>query len=997
VTRALAGELVTASLAQQGIWVTERAGVAGTAYHMPLTIRFAGRLDVPALRDACTALVVRHPALGSAVYDDAGVARLVRAPNPPEVAVLDVPAEAVAGTVADEIRRPFDLNLGPLARFTLLSSAPDRHVLLVVVHHLVFDGESKDILVRDLATLYRSRLADPEPRPAGDPDPARAEQDRVAAVMAEAGEFWRAQWREPADAVLPGLRRTPRAAEPGDVVDAAVNGPLWTGLLRTASEAGVTVFELVLSAVGVLLHRYGAESPVVAVDVSTRTLETRDRVGLFVNELPLGFPALGPSTVDFARAVRARLRERYRYREVPVAHAVGGLSPRPSLAPVSVSYRRRGPAPEFPGVDATVDWAVFGGSARNALHVHAVQDPDGLLLRLLYSPAVIGRPAVVRIAGHLVTLLRGLVASPSAAPADLPLLSTVERATLLTGWNATTRAYPPGATLVTAFRAQAEATPDAVAVAGGGRRLSYAALHRRSDAWARWLRAVGVGPGSRVGVRLPRSPDLVVALLAVAKAGAAYVPLDPTYPQERLEYIASDAGLALVLDSVPLLVESAVCDPPGDGPGPDDLAYTIYTSGSTGRPKGVDVPHRALLNLLYAMRDALGSTPGDTWLGLTSLSFDISALELFLPLVTGGRVVLADDRSTVDGVALDRLVRAEGVTHVQATPAGWRMLLDAGFDHPGVVAVAGGEALPAPLACDLRAGVGRLVNAYGPTETTIWSTLADVGEMVRIGRPVANTTVYVLDDRLRPVPIGVPGELCIGGTGVARGYHGQPDRTAERFRPDPFGPPGSRLYRTGDLVRYADDGELEFLGRLDNQVKLRGYRIEPGEIEARLLAHPRVAQAAVVVRAGEAGPWLVAYVVADGRPPDVGELREHLARTLPAYMLPGTVVVLERMPLTPNGKLDRASLPEPPRAAAPPAAEVSATGAAVTEIWCDVLGLPGIGPEENLFDLGGHSLVIMQIMARIRQRLGVEVPMDAFFVTPTVAGIAAAIDAEAGR
>ena len=421
MTRALAGDLTTASLAQQGIWVTERAGVAGTAYHMPLTVRFTGRLDVAALRDACTALVARHPGLGSAVYDDAGVARLVRAPNPPEVTVLDVPADAVGGpaagvhlssrTVAGEVRRPFDLTLGPLVRFTILTSAPDRHLLLVVVHHLVFDGESKDILVRDLAALYRSRLAGdpPHPGPAGEPDHAEAERDRVAAVLAEAGEFWRAHWREPGDAVLPGLRRTPRTAEPGDVVDAAVNGPLWTGLLRTASEAGVTVFELVLSAVGVLLHRYGNESPAVAVDVSTRTLDTRDRVGLFVNELPVSFPPLGSSTVDFARAVRARLRERYRYREVPVAHAVGGatpltphpltprpLTPRPSLAPVSVSYRRRGPVPEFPGVDAAVDWAAFGGSARNALHVQAVQDPDGLLLRLQYSPAAIGRRHIAR-------------------------------------------------------------------------------------------------------------------------------------------------------------------------------------------------------------------------------------------------------------------------------------------------------------------------------------------------------------------------------------------------------------------------------------------------------------------------------------------------------------------------------------------------------------------------------------------------------------------------
>lgn len=536
----------------------------------------------------------------------------------------------------------------------------------------------------------------------------------------------------------------------------------------------------------------------------------------------------------------------------------------------------------------------------------------------------------------------------------------------------------------------------------------------RSDALAAVLRARGIGAGSLVAVHLDRTAALPVALLAVLRAGAAYLPLDPAYPAERLAYILADSGAALLLTDRGPTAELAAAVPAvldlGDLPGerageapahpaPGDTAYVLYTSGSTGRPKGVVVGHRALANLLGSFADRLDSGPGHVWLGLTSLSFDISALELFLPLTTGGRLVLAPDGLAVDGPGLLRLIAAEGVTHAQATPSGWRVVLAAAPGRTGLTALAGGEA-PLPLARELRAVVARLLNVYGPTETTVWSTCAEIPaapHRVGIGRPIANTRAYVLDGRLRPVPVGLPGELLLGGDGLASGYLGRPELTADRFVPDPFGPPGARLYRTGDLVVRTGDGALDYLGRIDQQVKIRGHRIELGEIESALLDHPDVAQAAVAVHPDAHGePRLVGYLVA-AEPAEPADLRDHLRRTLPAAMVPAQFVTLASLPLTPNGKLDRRALPAPP--AAEPAAEADlAPGtpgdeltATLCAIWSEVLGLPGVGPQDDLFDLGGHSLTIIQISARIRESLGVEVDFDLFFDTPTVAGIAEAL------
>lgn len=1080
-----------ATFAQHAVWFTEQAGVAGTAYHMALGIRFGAELDRAALVAACAATVARHPVLAARVdTDEDGTPRLTPTDTRPTVTF----GALTDARVAEEIARPYDLRTGPLARFTLLTGAAGDHLLLVTAHHLVFDGTSKDVLVADLAAGYATARSTDPARPADplrDADPtwdadrahdadaepgdvdgpgwrgdrrraaadhaglAAAEQQRIAVDLPAARDFWARHWSGPGDVVLPGLRRVPTGAEPGVAVEVALPADVVDGIGPAARSLGVTRFELLFAALHALLGRYGNRDLPVGVALSTRTPDQTDRIGLFVNELPVTVAPADGTFRAHARAVRDGLREVYRYRAVPLAHAVPGLRPAPAVTPVSVGYRRRGGEPVFPGVVAGVDWTLFGGAARNALHVQIVDAPTGLTVSLQHSPAAVPTDAVRRIGTHLRTLLAAALADPDRPVAELPVLPADEFDRVTREWNDTGRAYPAGASVPGLFAARVAADPHAPAVVDDGLTLSYAQLDAAADRLAGLLRQRGVGPGALVAVALDRSWRAVVTLLAVLRCRAAYLPVDPQHPPARRDLVLADADPALVvtptagglpwptlaLDGVDLLA-GPVPTPTGPvgPPAADDLAYLLYTSGSTGRPKGVAVRHGALTNLLLGVRDLLGSGPAHRWLHLTSLSFDISTVEVFLPLVTGGRVVVASTVGPLDGAGVLRLVHAAGVTHAQATPSGWRVLLEAGLGTPGpdaagipptpLVAVTGGEALPPALARELRARTARLVNGYGPTEATVYATMADVPadpDEVTIGRPLPNVRAYLLDASGQPTPIGVPGELHLAGAGLAAGYRGRDDRTAEVFVPDPFGRPGERLYRTGDRCRWLPDGRLDFLGRTDDQVKIRGHRVELGEIDARLLDHPDVAEAATVLRSDADDPRLVAYLVTRaGAVVEPAGLRRHLAASLPQAVLPTDVVLLDRLPTSPNGKVDRAALAarnlttdltrppaspaggsvasagpaddrrDPTVVAGPPGTTGTGTPATADDpvvtqlrlIWQEVLRIPDIGVHEDLFDLGGHSLTITRISGRIQQRLGVEVPLDAFFDTPTIAEIA---------
>ncbi|MFF5112151.1 amino acid adenylation domain-containing protein [Streptosporangium sp. NPDC000509] len=1028
VTSEIVSAPVRASLAQQGIWFNERLGGIGTVYTMPFSVTFDGPLDAVALAAAWEGLVARHSVLARAVEERQGVPYLIPA-VPPELRVVDTSRERIEELVRAEILRPFDLAAGPLARAVLYREGAGRATLLVVAHHIVFDGESTSVFLRDLAELYRAEVTG---TPADLPELRQEEPEvgRIEAGLSFAREFWNSRWRQPAEVTLPGLSgetaTSAGGASEGAVVEFALADEARQALTRVSEEIGASRFEIVLASLHALLYRYGNTEPTVAVDLGTRSPETRRHLGAFVNELPVT-ARIQPdwsfrrfvTDQRFGYGLRSDLRGLYRVRQVPLSRAVSGVRPGVSLAPVSLGYRRREAEPAFLGVDAHVEWALFNHMVRGAMRVHIVDGPDRFGVALQYDPRAMGRDDAERVAAHWRTLLAAVTAEPDAPLAGLPLLGAEETGLLLSDWNDTAVDYPE-LTLPELVAAQAARTPDATAVECGTDSMTYAELSAATDRLAVRLRAEGVGQGRLVAICAEYSQATLVGLLAVARAGGAYLPLDPGHPEERLRFVLEDSGAGLLLTDLatrdrlagfelPTLVledpgaPAEAEEPAGLGrPAPEDLAYVIYTSGSTGRPKGVEIPHRALTNLLLAMRDRLGSRRGDGWLALTSLSFDISALELYLPLITGGRVVIVSGATARDGRELVRIAGC-GVTHVQATPSGWRMLLDSGFDLPHVTALAGGEALPAPLGREILRRTGRLINVYGPTETTIWSMSAEITEPVTtvpIGEPLANTRVHVLDERLGLLPIGVPGELCIAGDGLADGYRNRPELTAERFADDPFGP--GRLYRTGDRVLRRADGLIEFIGRLDDQIKLRGHRIEPGEIEARLLEHPQVRRAAVLARQDDKGERrLVAYLEAEAVP---GDLREHCARTLPSYMIPSDFVCLSPLPLTANGKLDRSALPAPEwagerEARAGSAGPVTYTGVAAElhEIWCEVLGVAEVGPEEDLFELGGHSLTITQIASRVRLRLGADLPLHVYYNDSTIQAVAAAVERLCGE
>ncbi|HKK07454.1 MAG TPA: amino acid adenylation domain-containing protein, partial [Gemmatimonadota bacterium] len=660
-----------------------------------------------------------------------------------------------------------------------------------------------------------------------------------------------------------------------------------------------------------------------------------------------------------------------------------------------VSFTVQGPPPELdlPGLEIETHRIHNGGSK---FDLSAWLWDDGRRIRGFFEhdTALFDRETVRGMVAGYRRVLEGAVSDPDAAVSTLPILDDETRRRLIETWNDTEREPPDVACVHEMFEAQVARTPDAVAIESLDGSVTYRELDRRAEALADRLRARGAGPGVPVALLTGRSPAMVVALLAVLKSGSFYVPLDPTHPDRRLAMILEEVSPAALLterelvDSVPrsglpvVLVDGDDrAGASGRGasaarPGPDDLAYLIYTSGSTGRPKGVEIRHRSAVNFLADMAREPGLGPGDRVLAHTTLSFDISLLELVLPLTVGATTILADAETAADGRRLRELVEAREPTLVQGTPATWRLLIAAGWaGAPDLTALSGGETLPPDLARELLERTGELWNVYGPTEATVWATRHRVRAAdgpVPIGRPIANTQVYVLDGNLRPVPAGVPGELCIGGLGVARGYRDRPDLTAERFVPDPFGHgPGDRLYRTGDVARWRHDGTLEFLGRRDHQVKVRGFRIELGEVESALRDHPAVAE--VVASVHEISPEdtrLVAHFVPVRNAYVTGsELREHARSRVPDYMVPRHFVEIEEIPLTPNGKVERGALPDPFRAGSGPHDEKvpprTDSEKAIADIWREILGCDEIGVHDTFYDLGGHSLLAIKALDRI--------------------------------
>ena len=1021
------------SFSQQRLWFLQQWDPQSCSYNDTFALRLQGPLDAAALRQALDAVVLRHEALRTRFVAHDGqpvqvIAPAVPVPLPFEVLPADSALE-MARWARRESRCPFDLSKGLLLRARLLQVAPDDHTLLLSLHHIASDGWSLRLMFQELSALYGAYAAgQPSPLP---PLPVQYADFALWQHGWLEGEVLARQlayWKEQLGGELPALALPsdkPRPAvrtQAGRRHGLALPAELTDALKRLAQREGVTLYMVLLAAFQTLLHRYsGQDDILVGSPVANRTrVETEGMLGVFINTLVLRTNLAGnPEFGELLGRVRAMAQGAYAHQQVPFEKLVEELRADrdPSRTPLfQALFTLLDPRPRlaWPGLEVTLT-EVDAGTAKFDLTL-ALEEIDGELRGFLeYSTDLFEADTIARWAVHWRTLLEGIVEDPGRPIGELPLLGPAERRQVLGEWNGTDAPIPE-LCLPDLLTAQAARRPDAIAVVCGGRTLTYEELDKQSNRLAHYLRDRGVGPDVLVGTCLERTPALVVSLLAILKAGGAYVPFDPAYPQERLAFMLGDSKVSVIVTeqdlagSLPgsfglrVLIDaerSAIGqqpDTPVENAGitPSHLAYVIYTSGSTGTPKGVQIEHRAVINFLESMRHQPGLTQDDAVLAITTLNFDIAGLELYLPLAVGARIILASREEALDAGLLAERIRASRCSVVQATPSTWRLLLQSGWPgDPSIQALCGGEPLCPDMADELLDRVGSLWNMYGPTETTIWSTLCPIDRErpILIGRPIANTQIYILDRNLEPVPIGVPGELYIGGAGLARGYLNRPELTAERFIVHPE--LGARIYKTGDMARLHRDGRIECLGRMDHQVKIRGFRIELGEIEAVLCKHPAVINAAVVAQPDPSGePSLIAYVCMgeEGLP----ALRNYLGRKLPYYMIPAAFVSVPAIPLTPGGKVDRKALPKPEA----PALDARARGKRpprnlmedlIAEIWKRVLALETVDPDDNFFELGGHSLSAMKVISRIRESCRAELPLRKFFECPTVAGMASAL------
>jgi amino acid adenylation domain-containing protein len=1039
---------VPLSFAQQRLWFLSQLEPESVAYHSPLAVRLTGRLDVAAVEFALNAVVERHEVLRTTfpTVDGTPVQAIAPALGVP-VRLVDLTgvddAEAAARHyAARDARRPFDLANGPLVRATLMRLAPDTHLFVLTLHHVVADGWSLGVLAREFGQFYtasrqRSEV-DLPPLPIQYADYAVWQQEWLQGEVLDAElEYWERQLAGAPVLDLPSDRLRPAAASHRGASRAFVFPADLSARLEAFSRAhGLTLFMTLLAGLQTLLARYtGQHDVAVGTAIANRTREeTEGLIGFFVNELVLRTSLGGnPSFSVVAERVRQTVLDAYVHQDVPFEKIVERLAPARDLgrSPLFqvlfvLQNAPRDPV-SLPGLEARHEPLPSIG-AKYELLVTIDHTPGGLSGALEYASDLFDDARMVRLAADWQRLLDHFTRTPDLPIHDVSLLEPAERHEVLEVWNATAAVWTVDLPLHEHVEAQVRRSPDAVAVVDEQQQITYAELNDRSEALARHLRTMGVVPDRPVAVCLERSVEMVIAILAVIKAGGAYVPIDPADPIDRVDRQLDDAGVSVILTTqaqaglLPLRRSRRfVCldqplpqgfraprDQPKTKIDGDNLAYVIYTSGSTGRPKGVMNTHAGVCNRLLWMQARYELGPHDRVLQKTPYTFDVSVWEFFWPLMCGSMLVLARPGGHRDpSYLVDHIVR-EQITVAHFVPSMLKAFLQHPLAHTCISlrdVMASGEALDAGTRSlwfsRFRAG---LHNLYGPTEAAIdvshWTCASDQHDTsVPIGHPIANTRLYVVDEWGEPVPVGTAGELYIGGAGVARGYLGQPGLTAARFVPDPFSAtPGARLYRTGDRVRWRADGELEFLGRLDHQVKVRGYRIELGEIEAVLGMQSGVGQAVAAVQPTARGDaQVVAYVVAaPGAVVEGGALRAALQRRLPEYMVPAVVLVLPALPLTPSGKVDRRALPVPEACASAPTAMTAPQTPVeeiVANIWADVLQVPSVGRDANFFELGGHSLLATQVVARLRRALGVEVSLRALFEAPTVARLAAHVPA----
>ena len=1020
--------------AQREVWASVQMGAeASNAYNVCHAFRIRGAFSVDAMKTALQQLVDRHQAL-RLVCDPDGETQHELASAKIPVVTVDFSGMTAADReretahyIDQETNVSFDLETGPLCRAVILREDHQKHLIIFTAHHIVCDGWSGGILVLDLGDLYEAesmgmRAALP---------PAHSFQAYVGAQntareiqkVQTAEEYWKAQFASPIEPLeLPlDFLRKPVKSYAAERQRRQIPDTLYREVSRVAGRNGCTVYTMLFAAMQVLIYRLTGQDDfvlgtVVAAQASDGNSATM--VGHGTNVLPVR-ASMNPDATfeEHLKAARKRLLDAFDHQSLSFGALVRSLNlPRdPSRTPlVTATFNADNvTAPfRFHSVEAELlsspkKFATFD------LEFNILKTAGAVFAECIHSTAILQPATVQRWLENYETLLASICANPAEKITDLPLMTPEQQSTLLSPpmgiWQIDECVH-------TRFERQVERTPDAIAVTSNDVSLTYAELNGRANAVADRLIAMGAGPDVLVALCMERSVSMLVGLLGILKAGAAYLPIDLRYPAERVAFILEDAGVPLLISQRSLeatlpehqatvLFLDDVTESRNENIGSraslDNLAYVIYTSGSTGKPKGVEVLHCGVTNVLHSFEELLQFTPDDVLLATTTLSFDIHVLELFTPIQAGSRLVIATDEQAQDPALLIPLLESSGATIYQATPVRYRMLLDAGWNgKPKLQLLCGGEKLSRELADQLLQRCDVLWNVYGPTETTVWSSAAiieDDGQPITIGQPIANTTFYVLDTHMKPLPLGAPGELFIGGEGVARGYLKRPELIAERFVPNPFG--GGRIYKTGDRARYRADGGVELLGRNDDQVKVRGFRIELGEIEHALLSIPDVLRAAVVVSSDGEEQNIIAYLVpVPGVPLPPAELRGALLQTLPDYMIPAAFVMIDALPTTPNGKLDRKALPAPSwaitrktRDSVAPETPMQIT---IARMWESLLKVDKVGIHESFFDLGGHSILAARLMTQVRSSFGVQLPLHHIFRTPTISALATLIESK---
>lgn len=1045
---------VPLSFAQQRLWLLDQLEPTTWTYNVSVARRLRGALQLDALKAALDEVVARHEGLRTTFpAPDGCPVQVVGPPRPFALDVADltdrpptgaeVEAEAEASRlVSEEARRRFDLTKGPLFRGLLVRLSPDDHVLALTMHHITTDAWSEAVLLGELSVLYdafaRGEVSPLAPLPIQYADFAVWQRKRMAGDALRAQlDYWLRQLDQlPPLLELPADRPRPaRRSGRGGVIDVEIPTPLTAGLRRVTSAGRATLFMTLLAAFQTLLARSsGHDDIAVGTAIGNRPrVETEGVVGFFANTLVLRTDLSGdPSFMEVLARVREVALGAYGHQDLPFEHLVRELRPERTLSHTSL-FQHMFVFQNTPGCElaldgvSTVEFPLEHDTAMFDITLTMSEAGDVVVGTLEYSADLYDRATAERMVGHFQNLLEAIVDDPQRPIGELDLMSDDERQKVLVEWNDTRTPFPDRC-IHELFEDQVAAHPHAIALTAGDVSLTYKELDERANRLARHLRSLGVGPEARVGICLHRSGNAVVALLATLKAGGAYLPLDPEYPPARLAFMVDDGGVEVVVTEAAVLdrigpcrarvvcidrdddrIAAAPTDSRVSGVNPRNLAYVVYTSGSTGTPKGVMVEHRAVAALLFGV-DYIRFDEVDALLHMAPLAFDASTFEIWGALLHGRRCVVHPDTNfSID--RLGALLESEHVDTLWLTAALFNVVVDEDWRHLSGVRqlIIGGEALsPAHVArARLLLPALRLVNGYGPTEATTFAACHEIrtfepdAATVPIGRPIANTELYILDVNLRPVPIGVSGELYIGGAGLARGYLDRPELTAQRFLPHPFSTdPDARVYRTGDLARYRSDGDVEFLGRLDDQLKVRGFRVEPGEVEAALRSHPAVTDAAVVAREDDHGQRrLVAYVVAAGTvPPSRSHLREHLRSRLPEHLVPAGFVTVDGLPLSPNGKLDRSALPAPESRAdadAPYAAPNTATERVLADVWATVLGVERVGVDDNFFSLGGDSLLAAVLFAKTARRTGRDIPLSLLFSGPTIREVARALDDDA--